>query len=170
MKTSRHFFICLLLSAFIGICRVPVLSAAEPPSKRADLYDTKADGKALIEAALKKARAENKRVILKFGANWCIWCHRLSNLLENNAEVSTLLKNNYVLVLIDVDKGHNAEVIEQYGNPVRFGLPVLVVLESDGKLLTTQDTGKLEEGNQHSVQKVKEFLEHWRKTKTDKSS
>ena len=40
------------------------------PSERAKLYDTAADGNKQIADALKAAKAENKRIILKFGANW----------------------------------------------------------------------------------------------------
>jgi hypothetical protein len=89
----------------------------------------------------------------------------LSSLLKTNAEISKIVKDNYLVVLIDVDKGHNADVVKRYDNPTRFGLPVLVVLDSDGKSLTTQDTGKLEEGKNHDPAKVIEFLNKWRKTK-----
>ena len=87
----------------------------------------------------------------------------MSSLLKTNAEIAQIVKENYVVVLIDVDKGHNESVVKRYGSPTRFGLPVLVVLDSDGTQLTTQDTGKLEEGNHHDPAKVKAFLEQWRK-------
>ncbi len=45
------------------------LTAAEPTAK-SKLYDTAADGKQQISDALKTAQAENKRLLLKFGANW----------------------------------------------------------------------------------------------------
>ena len=90
----------------------------------------------------------------------------MSGLLNTNAEISRIIKEHYVVVLIDVDKGHNADVVKRYGDPTRFGLPVLVVLDSDGKLLTTQDTGKLEEGDHHDPAKVIAFLEKWKKPKT----
>jgi hypothetical protein len=90
----------------------------------------------------------------------------LSGLLKTNAELARIVAKNYLLVLIDVDKGHNADVVKRYGNPTRFGLPVLVVLDSDGTQLTTQDTGKLEEGNHHDPAKVKAFLEKWRRPGT----
>ena len=46
--------------------------AGEPPRKAAKpgLYDSSADGKVQIAAALKTAKTEDKRVLLKFGANW----------------------------------------------------------------------------------------------------
>jgi thiol:disulfide interchange protein len=126
------------------------------------LYDTTADGTQQIKAALEKAQKENKNVILKFGANWCGWCHRLSAVFHDNKEVAKVLNENYVLVLIDVDKGHNEDVVKRYGNPTQYGLPVLVVLDKNGKQSHTQDTGKLEEGDHHNPASVVAFLEKWK--------
>jgi hypothetical protein len=89
----------------------------------------------------------------------------LGGLLNTNAEISSMVKENYLVVLIDVDQGHNADVVKRYGNPTRFGLPVLVVLDGDGKQLTTQDTGQLEQGDHHDPAKVIAFLEKWKKPK-----
>jgi thiol:disulfide interchange protein len=155
----------LLAAAVVTLVPCAARAADSPPTARPVLYDTTAEGKEQIAAALKTAQAENKRVILKFGANWCGWCHKLSGLLKTNAELARIVKENYLLVLIDVDKGHNADTVKKYGDPTRFGLPALVVLDTDGTPLTTQDTGLLEEGNHHDPAKVKGFLEKWRKTK-----
>ena len=57
----------------------------------------------------------------------------MSSLLKTNQEIAQIVKQNYVVVLIDVDKGHNADVVRKYGNPTRFGLPVLVVLKVNGR-------------------------------------
>lgn len=131
------------------------------------LYDTEADGKKQIEEALKLARAQNKRVLLKFGDNGCVWCHRLSKCFKTEPHIAKALNDNYVLVLIDVDPGkdgrvRNADVIERYGNPIRHGLPVLVVLDAAGKQLTTQNTALLEEGDHHDPEKVLAFLKKWK--------
>lgn len=138
-------------------------------SERPKLYDTEADGNQQIAAALKKAQAEQKRVLLKFGANWCHWCHKLSKCFKENAEVARVLNDNFVLVLIDVDivddQKHNADVIQKYGDPTRFGLPVLVVLDTNGEQLTTKDTSELEDGDQHAPAKVLAFLDEWKPDK-----
>jgi len=89
----------------------------------------------------------------------------LSSLLKTNAEIAQIVKENYLVVLIDVDKGRNADVVKKYGNPTQFGLPVLVVLDSEGKQLTTQETGELEQGNHHDPAKVIAFLQKWKKPK-----
>jgi thiol:disulfide interchange protein len=166
MKPSPFFRSTWLFAAIVVCSASGLARGADSPSlSRPAIYDTTADSKEQIAAALKTAQSENKRVILKFGANWCGWCHKLSGLLKTNAELARIVKENYLLVLIDVDKGHNADTVKKYGDPTRFGLPALVVLDTDGTPLTTQDTGLLEDGNHHDPAKVKAFLEKWRKTK-----
>jgi thioredoxin-related protein len=151
----------LLLSSLI----VAFSAAAEPPKNAKILYDVKANGDNQIKIALEKAQKENKNVLLKFGANWCGWCHKLSGLFHDNSEISKILDENYVLVLIDVDAGHNSDIVARYDNPTKHGLPVLVVLDKAGKKLHTQDTGLLEDGNHHDPAKVKSFLEKWKPSK-----
>lgn len=153
----------LLLVALAVACR----AAPEYPNMGPDIYDTKADGSAQISAALDRARTGNKRVLVMFGANWCVWCHRLHAAFENNAEIAAALKANYELVLVDLNTRNgtkrNAAVNERYGNPMKEGLPVLVVLDATGKQLTTQDTGALEDGKAaHDPKKVLAFLKRWK--------
>ena len=146
----------LLLTPPTGL---PADAAAKPA--RAAIYDESADGGKQVEEGLLRARKENKRVLLMFGANWCGWCHRLHKLFESDAQIAAKLKQDFVVVMIDVNKNHNADVNQRYGNPMRFGLPVLVVLDAAGKALRTQDTGKLEEGDHHDPAKVLAFLNQW---------
>jgi hypothetical protein len=85
----------------------------------------------------------------------------LHKLFETDKSVAEELERQYVVVMIDVNKGHNSDIDTKYGHPTRFGLPAIVVLDADGKQLTTQDTGKLEEADHHSPQKVVAFLKEW---------
>lgn len=154
-----------LLLFLASLTLLTALRAAEYPQMGADVYDPHADGQQLIDAALTRARTEHKNVLLVFGANWCIWCHRLHDTLVNDPEVAAKLQRDYLVVSIDVNTRHgkarNAAVNTRYGNPIRFGLPVLVVLDSSGKPLTTQETGALEDGSAHSPAKLMTFLDLW---------
>ena len=87
-----------------------------------------------------------------------------SALYRTDKAIAATLRSNYVVVMIDVNKDHNNAIDAKYGNPMRFGLPVIVILDCDGKQLTTQDTGKLEEGDHHSPEKVMAFLKKWTPT------
>ena len=155
-------FIFMLLLIAPGL---PIY-AAEPSATRPAIYDEIADGNKQIADALVIAKKENKRMLLQFGANWCGWCHKLHGLFQTNQEIARILKENYVVVLIDVDqvdgKPHNADINKRYGNPMQHGLPAIVVLDAEGKQLHTQDTGKLEEGPQHDPAKVIAFLNAWK--------
>jgi thioredoxin-related protein len=158
MKNRFFTFITAVLFSLIA-------HAAEPGQKSKILYDTKANGNEQIKTALAQAKKENKNVILKFGANWCGWCHRLSDTFKTHAEISKALEENYILVLIDVEEGHNEDVVKKYGEPTQHGLPALVVLDKQGKQLHTQDTAKLESGDHHDADKVMAFLNKWKPAK-----
>lgn len=142
----------------VSLLLLPTLAHAQT---RPALYDEKADGAQQIEKALIAAKKGKKTVLLQFGANWCGWCHKLHKLCETDKTLAAELKKNFVVVLIDIDKKHNADINERYGNPTQHGLPVIVVLDSTGKQLFTQDTAKLEEGDHHSPAKVLAFLKQW---------
>ena len=160
----KNRFFCTL-SIFL-LCAAAILShqaCADDAIKtaRTKIYDESLDGSKQIADALKVAKKENKRVLLQFGANWCGWCHLLHNLFKSNEDISKRLKADYVVVLIDVNEKHNEEIDKKYRFPTRLGLPAIVILDSDGKELTTKDTEKLEEGNKHDPEKVLDFLKEW---------
>jgi len=53
-----------------------------------------------------------------------------------------------------------------YGSPNKFGIPVIVVLDKNGKQLHTQETGSLEfpkdsSKKGHDPEKVMKFLRQW---------
>jgi thiol:disulfide interchange protein len=147
--------------ALIGLFASLAPSALRAEKPTAVIYDEAADGSAAVAAALTEAKRDGKRVLLQFGANWCPWCHKLHQLFGSDAAIAAELKRSYIVVMVDVNKGHNKEVDARYGEPTKQGLPVLVVLDADGKQLTTQETGALENGPAHDPAKVLEFLKRW---------
>ena len=148
--------LCLFLLCSFSLGRAQAADA--PKTTPLPLYDISADGSKQIAEALAVASGSNKNVLLQFGANWCPWCHKLHKFFEADAGIADLLKGDFIVVLIDVNKGRNGDVVSRYGNPTRLGLPVLVVLDAAGKQLTTEDTGLLEEGQSYNRDKVIAFL------------
>ena len=47
------------------------------------------------------------------------------------------------------------------GNPTRFGFPVFIIIDGNGKVLHIQDSGLLEEGAGYNKQKVTGFFRNW---------
>ncbi len=153
------------LAVIAALAAAPLRADPEYPKMGPDIYDVHADGTAQVAAAVTQAAAEHKRVIVDFGANWCIWCRRLNSTFENDSSVSRALTRDFVVVLVDVNTRNgvkrNADLNAKYGNPIEHGIPMLVVLDSSGRQLTTKDSGELEEGDRHSPAKITAFLASW---------
>ena len=63
-------------------------------------------------------------------------------------------------------KNKNEKIFAQYGNPgEKYGYPVFIVLDKNGKQIHTQESGSLEEGKGYSLDKVKAFFEVWKPKK-----
>jgi thiol:disulfide interchange protein len=166
MKISLRVFL-LLPSLFLGIAAAPFKShAADATRPRLpDIYDESLGGQKQLAQALQRAKKEDKRVLLQFGANWCGWCHKLHTLFETDKAISGTLQNGYIVVMVDMNKGHNGDFAAKY-QADKIGLPCIVILDSEGKHLTTKNTGELEEGDHHSPEKVLAFLNQWSPKKT----
>jgi thiol:disulfide interchange protein len=125
----------------------PILTPAvtRPPaaSTAAPLYDKQADARADIAAALKAARADGKRVLIDFGADWCPDCHVLSAYMDGPAGRS-LIEPHFHVVCVDVGMwDHNVDVAAEYGNAISVGIPAVVVLDKNGKIIGSTADGSL---------------------------
>lgn len=127
-----------------------------------NLYNPQADAKADIAAATAKAKAENKHVFIQIGGNWCGWCKLFNDLTTSDEELKNYIAENYEVVHLNYSKeNENLDVLEQLEFPQRFGFPVFVILDGNGKRIHTQSSGYLEEGKGHSKKLVMEFLQQW---------
>ena len=125
------------------------------------IYDESVDGSKLIADALTLAARQRKHVLLQFGANWCGSCRLLHKVFQTDKDITAELNADYVTVLIDVNQKHNSDVDARYGHPTRFGLPVIVILDADGKLLTTKDTNGFATGSYYFLDRIMAFLKDW---------
>lgn len=126
------------------------------------IYNPKANAKADLEAAAAKAKKAGKHVFVQVGGNWCSWCIAFHKLVDTTPELKDYLNNNYETVLVNYSpENKNANVMASLGYPGRFGFPVFVILDANGKVLHIQNSAYLEEGKGHSVKKVMDFLKGW---------
>ena len=127
------------------------------------IYDPSANAKTDIAKAVLLAKQEGKHVMLQVGGNWCPWCIKLHKYLNENSELNTLLKDNYVFLEVNYSKENkNLDVLSELDYPQRFGFPVMLILNGDGERIHTQNTGNLEEAKAYGFKKVKSFLYNWR--------
>ena len=150
-----------LLGVLLALPSAFVARGAEKGTER-KIYDESAIADKQVADAIVIAKQEHKRILLQFGANWCGWCLKLHKLFESDRAVHEELSKDYVLVLIDVSRDQNKDFALKH-QADNHGIPFLVVLDSDGKVLTTKDTDDLEEGDHHNPEKVLAFLKAWQR-------
>ena len=135
--------------------------AVTPPEYAPVLkYDPARNADQDIKDGIAEAKRTGKRVLLEVGGQWCIWCHIMDDYFEKHAELLAFREKNFIMVKINFsDENKNEQVLSRY--PQVAGYPHLFVLDNDGKLLHSQDTGKLEEGRGYNLDKFMAFLKEW---------
>ena len=123
-----------------------------------------------IDQAVAKAKTEGKFVICQVGGNWCPWCLLFADFISNDTTISKMIDDNFVYIHVnynprkskDAEKAELAKkLMERLNRPARFGFPVFVVLNEEGKVIHIQDSGLLEEGKGYNQEKVLSFFKNW---------
>jgi len=150
----------LVASLLAGGCQSPRSEAVATGSGQ--IFDEHVNGKTLVNDALVRAKVENKRVILLFGANWCPYCRQLHGLMESEPAVRELVEKEFVVVPIDVGtsaRNRNTILIDRYGATVfTDGTPSVVVVDAAGKRLAPTGDNPWSAKNPIEAQRVMAFL------------
>lgn len=134
-----------------------------PTTSETVLYDPTANAQQQIDAALVQAKAENKLLLIDFGADWCPDCVVLSGLFES-ADVKPYLDAHYVVVRVDVGQwDNNLDVSEAYGNPIAKGIPAVVVVDGDNQIVATTKGGELANARTATSGDILAALQAWAK-------
>jgi len=138
-------------------------AAAEEKAKLPKPYDPKADAQADINKLVAQAQKEGKNIMIQAGGNWCIWCLRFNQYVQTTPELKKMVDKNYLYYHLNYSPDNkNEKVFSQYGNPgEKFGYPVFIVLDKNGKMIHVQQSDVLEEGKGYSLEKTKVFFNQW---------
>ena len=118
-----------------------------------------------IQKAVKQAKAENKYVLVQVGGNWCPWCLKFAEFAQTDTLISKIISDNYVYIHVNWSKKNkNEEAMKLLENPTRFGFPVFVILDENGKRIHTQNSVYLEEGKGYNQKLTADFLNIWTPT------
>ena len=123
-----------------------------------------------IDHAIAKAKDEGKYVVCQVGGNWCPWCLRFADFITNDSTINTLINENFEYIHVNYNprKSLGAEkqeeaskLMKRLNNAGRFGFPVMVILDENGKVIHIQDSSFLEEGKGYNKEKVLRFFKNW---------
>jgi thioredoxin-related protein len=127
------------------------------------LYKPESNAKTDIRKAIKKAKRENKHVLIQAGGNWCKWCLEFARFAKADKSIDSLMEKSFVRYHLNYSKEQkNEDIFKKYRHPNRFGFPVFIILDQKGKLLHIQNSEYLEDGGKsYDNRKVFSFLKMW---------
>ena len=163
----KKFLFLTLAMAFVALSLNAQSSKAQTGLKK--VYDENINQLEQIDKAVAKAKKEGKFVICQLGGNWCPWCLKFADFITKDAEISKFISDNYVYIHVNYNprmaKSKDASTVKmsealmkRLDNAGRFGYPVFIVLDKNGKIIHIQDSGYLEEGEGYNKKKVQSFL------------
>ena len=134
--------------------------AAEEKARLPKPYHPEENAEKRLAEIVKQAGKEHKNIMIQAGGNWCIWCLRFNSFVQNTPELKALADENYVYYHLNYSpENKNEKIFARYGNPgEKFGYPVFIILDSNGKLIDIQESSVLEEGKGYSLEKTKAFF------------
>ena len=154
----------------IAFCAVLLAAAIEAQTELKKVYNEDVNPLEQIDQALVKAKVEGKFVICQVGGNWCPWCLRFADFITNDTAISKVIDENFTYIHVNYnprksegeEKHQQAKALmKRLNNCGRFGFPVFVVLDEDGKVIHIQDSSFLEEGQGYNQEKVLRFFKNW---------
>ena len=157
----------LLILSLLSVC-FTLTSGAQTALKK--VYNEDIDPIGQIDQAVAKAKSEGKYVICQVGGNWCPWCLKFADFITKDTTISNVINENFVYIHVNYNprKSGGAEkealaktMLARLNNPARFGFPVFVVLDDEGRVIHIQDSSFLEEGQGYNQEKVLRFFKNW---------
>ena len=162
MKTfiSQLFvFFLWLLPAAINV-QASQLAGDLPVYSR--VYDASRNPNADGRDALKLAKETNRKVLIELGGDWCSWCFVLDRFIKENPKLESRLHQTFVVLKVNIsDENDNVEFMAAF--PPAQGYPHMYVTDSDGNILSSQDTADFRENNKYSEARFMAFFDRWNK-------
>ncbi|MEP7289387.1 MAG: thioredoxin family protein [Chloroflexota bacterium] len=154
--------VCLLI--LVVACTSAAPSSSVKPARTVNAnrpYDETANAQQDIDAVIALAKADKKYVMLDFGGNWCPDCIVLAG-FYNAEPLKSFVEKNYHLTTIDIGQfDKNLDISARYGNPIAKGVPAVVILDADGKVVGSTANGALESARSMTAQQVIDILTPW---------
>ena len=156
-----------LFLSLLTVCLSLTMNAQTELKK---VYNEDVDPIAQIDQAVVKAKSEGKYVICQVGGNWCPWCLKFADFITKDTTISKVIAENFEYIHVNYNPrksqgeakmAQGKALMKRLNNAGRFGYPVFVVLDENGKILHIQDSSFLEEGEGYNQEKVLRFFKNW---------
>ena len=162
------------MKRFLIIAMIAALFSASASAQTGlkKVYDEEINQLEQIDKAVAQAKREGKFVICQLGGNWCPWCLKFADYISKDSDITKIINDNFVYIHVNYNPRmakskdeavakRAAALMKRLDNAGRFGYPVFIVLDKNGKIIHIQDSGYLEEGEGYNKKKVMSFFKNW---------
>ena len=167
---TRNQFRTNMKRIILALCAAVLAVTAQAQTALKKVYNEEINPLEQIDQAIGKAKAEGKFVVCQVGGNWCPWCLRFADFVSKDTTISKVIDENFEYIHVNYNprKSESEEkqlqakaLMERLNNCGRFGFPVFVIIDNEGKLIHIQDSSFLEEGQGYNQEKVLRFFKNW---------
>src|SRR5690606_25478111 len=88
------FFIGVLFNSFHAAAQTKNTVPEKKPLEKP--YNANDNAQEKIDALIKKAKKENKNIILEAGGNWCSWCLLFNDFIKTSNKVNNELNKDFL--------------------------------------------------------------------------
>ena len=125
-------------------------------------YNETADARHDVNAALERAKAAHKLLLIDMGGNWCGDCRVLAGTMEL-PDLAPFVARHYEVVLVDVGRfTKNMDIARRFGATPPHGVPAVLVIDPQtGRLIDKGRTENLADARSMSPQVLADWLAQW---------
>lgn len=143
--------------------RLAVRTLDQLPRPLAAPYDPAANPRAEIAAATARARKSGKRLLIDFGANWCVDCRVFASVVAL-PEMRPWVAKHFELVTVDVGRfDRNLDIAARYKVSLDAVPAIFVIDPNNGKLLNRAEVLALGEAAMMTPPQMAAWLAKWAK-------
>ena len=164
-KTTKTLALFASAIALLALLSAPASGAPENVQRNDGLYvyshyDAARDPRADLAAAIQRAQAGGKHVLVEVGGDWCGWCMILDNYIAMHRDLRDALASSFVIVKVNVARpGDNAAFLSAY--PHIEAYPALLVLDGSGRFVEATDLSTLQGDDGYSFEHMMAYAHRW---------
>jgi thiol:disulfide interchange protein len=167
LLAAATIFLCIALYASFSFASPSSLKvspqypfAAESSNAIVNHYDPRRDPAQDLALASAEAKSSNRNIFIIVGGEWCGWCHAMDRFFRDHPDLTALREKNYVLLKVSMSQENpNQRFLKRY--PPIHGYPHIFILDANTKLLKSQPSNELEEGNSYNADRFSKLLDQF---------
>jgi thiol:disulfide interchange protein len=163
--------VILLFTACYVVCLCAPLAPAkrvftqrtlipESRSEMVDRYDPQRDPEKDLQMVSAEARMSERNIFVVVGGEWCSWCHVMDTFFREHPDLMMLRNKNYVSMKVSMSQENpNKRFLSRF--PYIHGYPHIFILDANTKLIKSQPTKELEDGDGYNAERFRKLLDQF---------